>query len=83
MKKEHLFVLLLITLCKSTRPNKFNRNKKISAGNNYEEVEFSSEMTMLFVISTIVMGLVTILIYNHPLQTEIFNDQIHRQHRRG
>ena len=83
MKKEYLFVLFLITLCKSTRPNKFNRNRKISAGNNYEEVEFSSEMTMLFVISTIVMGLVTILMYNKLHQTEIFNDQIHRQHRRG
>ena len=83
IKKEYLFVLLLITLCKSTRPNKFNRNKKISAGNNYEEVEFSSETTMLFVISTIVMGLVTILMYNDLHPTEIFNDQIHRQHRRG
>ena len=64
-------------------PNKFNRKGKISVGNCYEEVEFSSEMTMLFVISTIVMGLVTILMYNHLHQTEIFNDQIHRQHRRG
>ena len=64
-------------------PNKFNRNKMISVGNNYEEVGFSSEMTMLFVISAIVMVLVTMLMYSHLHQTEIFNDQIDRQHIRG
>ena len=83
MKKECLFVFLLITLCKSTMPNKFNRNKKISVGNNYEEVDFYIEMTMLFVISAIIMGSVTSLMYNHLHQTEIFHDQIDRQHRRG
>ena len=64
-------------------PNKFNRNKKIPMRNNDEEVEFSSEMTLVLVISTIILGFVGVSIYNHLLQTEIIHDQIHRQDRRG
>ena len=83
MKKEYLFLFLLIELCKCTMPNKFNRNKKIPVRNNDEEVEFSSEMILVLVISTIIMGFVGVSIYNHLYQTEILHDQINRQHRRG
>ena len=83
MKKEYLFLFLLIELCKCTMPNKFNRNRKIPVRNNDEEVEFSGEMTLVLVISTIILGFVGVAIYNHLLRTEIIHDQIHRQGRRG
>ena len=83
MKKEYLFAFLLVKLCKSTMPNKFNRNNKIPVTNNDEEVEFSNEMTMVLVISTIILGFVGVSIYSHLYQTEILQDQINRQHRRG
>ena len=84
MKKEYLFLFLSIELCKCTIPNKFNRNKKIPVRNNdEEEVEFSGEMTLVLVISTIILGFVGVSIYNHLLQTEIIHDQIHRQDKRG
>ena len=64
-------------------PNKFNRNKKIPVRNNDEEVEFSSEMTLVLVISTIILGSVGVSIYNHLLRAEIIHDQLYRQDRRG
>ena len=83
MKKEYLFLFLLIELCKCTMPNKFNRNKKIPVRNNDEEVEFSGDMTLVLVISTIILGFVGVSIYNHLLRAEIIHDQLYRQDRRG